>query len=82
MRAAVMTGVGAVAVEEQPELVLGSNADGAVLRVESCGICGTDARTFFNGDPRAEPPWVLGHEAVGTLAEIAPGAPLPEGVQR
>ena len=26
---------------------------GAILKVEACGICGTDARTFFNGDPRA-----------------------------
>ena len=23
------------------------------LKVEACGICGTDARTFFNGDPKA-----------------------------
>jgi L-iditol 2-dehydrogenase len=82
VRAAVMTGVGAVAVEERPEPGLDSNGDGAVLRVESCGICGTDARTFFNGDPRAEPPWVLGHEAVGTLAEVGGGARLPAGVER
>ena len=30
---------------------------GAILRVEACGICGTDARTFFNGDPQAPAPW-------------------------
>jgi L-iditol 2-dehydrogenase len=81
MRAAVMTGVGAVAVEDRPEPQAGADDSGAVMRVESCGICGTDARTFFNGDPRAEPPWVLGHEPVGELVEVAPGTPLPEGVQ-
>jgi L-iditol 2-dehydrogenase len=80
MRAAVMTDVGAVAVEERPEPSLDANGVGAILEVESCGICGTDARTFFNGDPRAAPPWVLGHEPVGVLAEVAPGASLPEGV--
>jgi len=61
MRAAFMTAVDAVEVREDvapPELDPG----GAVLRVEACGICGTDARTFFNGDPKAPPPWQLGHE--------------------
>jgi L-iditol 2-dehydrogenase len=80
MRAAVMTDVAAVEVEERPEPHVDANGVGAVLEVESCGICGTDARTFFNGDPRAAPPWVLGHEPVGVLAEVAPEAKLPEGV--
>ena len=45
---------------------------GAILRVEACGICGTDARTFFNGDPKAPAPWQLGHEPVGVLDEVGP----------
>jgi L-iditol 2-dehydrogenase len=80
MRAAVMTGVATVLVEERPEPLIDANGTGAILEVESCGICGTDARTFFNGDPRAELPWVLGHEPVGTLAEVGPGARLPDGI--
>ena len=80
MRAAVMTGVARVAIEERPEPRIDANGAGAILEVESCGICGTDARTFFNGDPRAEPPWVLGHEPVGTVVEVAPGARLPDGI--
>jgi L-iditol 2-dehydrogenase len=55
---------------------------GGLLRVEACGICGTDARTFFNGDPRAPSPWVLGHEPVGTLEDLGPEAVLPPGVER
>jgi len=55
---------------------------GAILRVEACGICGTDARTFFNGDPRAPAPWVLGHEPVGVLVEVGPDADLPPGVSK
>jgi L-iditol 2-dehydrogenase len=61
---------------EEPKL----DPAGALLRVAACGICGTDARTFFNGDPRAPAPWVLGHEPVGVLEEVGPEADLPPGV--
>ncbi len=80
MRAAFMTDVDAVEVRETEEPKL--DAAGAILRVEACGICGTDARTFFNGDPRAPAPWVLGHEPVGVLEEVGPEAVLPPGVSR
>jgi L-iditol 2-dehydrogenase len=79
MRAAFMTAVDAVEVREDvapPEL----DPAGAVLRVEACGICGTDARTFFNGDPKAPPPWQLGHEPVGVLESVGPDALLPSDV--
>jgi L-iditol 2-dehydrogenase len=79
MKAALMTAVNEVRLDELPTPSLDGAA--AILRVESCGICGTDARTFFNGDPRAPLPWVLGHEPVGTLEEVAPDAALPEGVR-
>jgi L-iditol 2-dehydrogenase len=80
MRAAFMTGVNAVEVRETDEPKL--DPAGAVLEVEACGICGTDARTFFNGDPGAPAPWILGHEPVGTLEEVGPEADLPPGVSR
>jgi L-iditol 2-dehydrogenase len=79
MRAAFMTGVNEVDVRDdavEPELDPG----GAVLKVEACGICGTDARTFFNGDPKAPPPWQLGHEPVGILEQVGSEADLPPGV--
>jgi L-iditol 2-dehydrogenase len=44
--------------------------DGVLLRVLACGICGTDVRSFYNGDRRIAPPWVLGHEISGELIEI------------
>jgi L-iditol 2-dehydrogenase len=43
-------------------------------------MCGTDARTFFNGDPKAPVPWQLGHEPVGILEDVGPEADLPPGV--
>jgi L-iditol 2-dehydrogenase len=79
VRAAVMHDVGTVAVEEVPEPKL--DPAGALLRVEACGICGTDARTFFNGDPRAPSPWILGHEPVGVLEAVGPEADLPPPVE-
>jgi L-iditol 2-dehydrogenase len=74
-----MTAVDEVRLDELPKPSLDGAA--ALLRVESCGICGTDARTFFNGDPRAPVPWVLGHEPVGILEEVATDAVLPDGVR-
>ena len=79
MRAAFMTGRDAVEVREADEPVL--DPHGGILRVEACGICGTDARTFFNGDPRAPTPWVLGHEPVGVLERVGSEASLPPGVK-
>jgi len=75
-----MTDVNAVEVREAEEPKL--DARGAILRVEACGVCGTDARTFFNGDPRAPVPWVLGHEPVGVIEEVGPEADLPPGVSK
>jgi L-iditol 2-dehydrogenase len=78
VRAAFMTDRNRVEVREADPPAL--DPGGAVLRVEACGICGTDARTFFNGDPRAPAPWVLGHEPVGVLEQVGPDAVLPPGV--
>jgi L-iditol 2-dehydrogenase len=81
MRAAFMTDVNEVEVrDDTPEPDL--DPAGALLRIEACGICGTDARTFFNGDPKAPSPWQLGHEPVGVLEAVGPAADLPPGVAR
>jgi L-iditol 2-dehydrogenase len=73
-----MTGQNRVELREAEPPAL--DPRGAVLKVEACGICGTDARTFFNGDPRAPAPWVLGHEPVGILERVGADAELPPGV--
>src|SRR5829696_7205890 len=48
--------------------------DGVLLHVLACGVCGTDVRSFYNGDRRIEAPWVLGHEISGEVVEIGPRA--------
>ena len=70
-----MTAPGTVELRDVEEPPL--DPAGAVLRVEACGVCGTDVRTFVNGDPGAPPPWILGHEPVGVLEEVGPDAVLP-----
>lgn len=68
MRAAIWDGPGEMRVGEVPDAAC--PVDGALLRVTACGICGTDVRTFWCGDRRISPPWVLGHEISGELIEI------------
>src|ERR1700712_2523186 len=72
MRAAIWEGPGRMALGTVPDATC--PADGVLLRVLACGICGTDVRSFYNGDRRIAPPWVLGHEISGELVEIGPGA--------
>jgi L-iditol 2-dehydrogenase len=72
VRAAIWDGPGAMSVGTVPDAVCPE--DGVLLRVTACGICGTDVRTFYNGDRRITPPWVLGHEISGELIEIGPRA--------
>jgi L-iditol 2-dehydrogenase len=68
MRAAIWQGPGEMALGEVAEPTCPT--DGALLRVVACGICGTDVRTFYNGDRRIEPGAVLGHEICGEVLEI------------
>jgi L-iditol 2-dehydrogenase len=52
---------------EAPEIEPG----GVLLRVNACGICGSDLRMYFEGpSPRYNLPIVLGHEFTGTVAEV------------
>jgi alcohol dehydrogenase len=47
--------------------------DDAVLRVEACGLCGTDHEEY-SGILRGPGPFVPGHETVGVIEEIGPVA--------
>ena len=42
----------------------------AVIKIKYAGICGSDLHVFSGKHPLAQPPMVLGHEAVGTLYAI------------
>jgi L-iditol 2-dehydrogenase len=45
-----------------------------LIRVEACGICGSDVHGYDGSSGRRIPPLVMGHEAAGTIAEVGAGA--------
>ena len=69
MRAAVYRGVDDVRVEEiaVPEIGPGE----VLVRIDTCGICGTDLKKIHTGSHAA--PRVFGHEMAGTIARVGEG---------
>ena len=63
--AAVRMGPGRTELREFPKPELPD--DGALLRVEVAGICGTDVKMYAR--PVIEAPVIMGHENVGTIVE-------------
>jgi alcohol dehydrogenase len=51
----------------------------AWLRVEACGLCGTDHEQYTGALPIGAP-FIPGHEIVGTVAEITPDAQAARGL--
>ncbi len=69
MRAAVYRGVNDVRVEEVPTPEI--QAGELLVRVHTCGICGTDLKKIATGSHSA--PRIFGHEIAGTVAAIGAG---------
>jgi L-iditol 2-dehydrogenase len=69
MQAAVYRGVDDVRIETVPvpEIEPGE----VLIRVHSCGICGTDLKKIHTGSHSA--PRIFGHETVGTIAALGDG---------
>jgi len=63
VRAPMEFGVEDVPVPETPE-------GGFLLRVEACGLCGSDLRTLRSGHRRVTFPWIIGHEIAGEVVEV------------
>lgn len=78
MKTAVMTEIGKVELQNRPIPV---PAPGEVLvKVEYVGICGSDLHYFTSGrigDFIVETPFVLGHEAGGTVVAVGEGVTEP-----
>ena len=69
MRAAVLQGPRDVRVEQVPDPVL-PGPRGVIVTVERTAICGSDLHLFH--DAPTGPGIQLGHEAIGTVAEVGP----------
>lgn len=69
MRAAVYRGINDVRVETVPVPQIGSGE--LLVRVHTCGICGTDLKKIATGSHSA--PRIFGHETAGVVAAIGVG---------
>ncbi len=66
MKAVIVRAPGDFAVEEVPRPECPDA--GLLVRVEACGLCGSDLRTLQHGHRRVSFPWTIGHEICGTVA--------------
>jgi L-iditol 2-dehydrogenase len=80
MRAAVYRGIDDVRVETVPVPVEAEGTSGAgaplgvgevLVRIDACGICGTDLKKIHSGSHSA--PRIFGHEMAGTIAMVGDG---------
>lgn len=69
MRAAVYRGVNDVRVETIPVPEIGAGE--VLVRIHTCGLCGTDLKKIHTGSHDA--PRVFGHEMSGTVAKVGDG---------
>lgn len=67
MRALLLTGSKQLEIADLPRPELGPRD--VLVRVHSCGICGSDVHGFDLSTGRRIPPLVMGHEAAGFVAE-------------
>ena len=69
MQAAVYCGVNDVRLETVPVPAIGSGE--MLIRVHSCGVCGTDLKKISTGSHSA--PRIFGHETSGMVAAVGDG---------
>ena len=80
VRAAVQTGPRQIELREFPRPVIGPDG-GGLLRVEACGICGSDVEQYRGHLSSQWLPMVPGHEPLGILEEASDAACRRWGVQ-
>lgn len=69
MKAAVYEGKEMLTVQERDIPTIQSGE--LLLKIHSCCVCGTDLRTYRNGDKKIAPGRILGHEFYGEIVESA-----------
>ncbi len=69
MRAAVYRGINDVRVETVPVPEIGPGE--VLVKIHTCGICGTDLKKIHTGSHSA--PRIFGHEMAGTVAAVGQG---------
>jgi len=67
MKAVVVHAPMKFGVEEVPLPSL--EPEGLMLKVDACGLCGSDLRTLRSGHRKIDFPWIIGHEICGTVVD-------------
>ena len=70
MKSLLLTEYNHLEIVDQPMPACGPNE--VQVRVEACGICGSDVHGYDGSSGRRIPPIVMGHEAAGTVAAFGP----------
>ena len=70
MKALVLREYGRLVYEDVPRPDMAP--DEVLVKVEACGICGSDVHGLDGSTGRRQPPLIMGHEASGVVAEAGP----------
>lgn len=68
MKAGVVTGLEQIEVKEVP--IPRIDANGVLVKVQACAVCGSDLRIFRSGNNRVKFPAIIGHEISGEVVEV------------
>jgi L-iditol 2-dehydrogenase len=68
LKCAVFYGVNDIRIEERDMPV--ADNENFIIKVENCGVCGTDVRIYRHGHPKINKPVVLGHQIAGKIHEL------------
>src|SRR5436190_10230703 len=73
MRALVWRGTADIRCERVPDPEIEDDRD-AIIKVTSCAICGSDLHLFDHFMPGMKSGDIMGHETMGEVVEVGPGA--------
>jgi L-iditol 2-dehydrogenase len=71
MKSLLLSSYNNLEIAEMPLPVAGKGE--VLVRVEACGICGSDVHGYDGSSGRRIPPIVMGHEAAGVVAAVGAG---------
>ena len=71
MKSLLLTDYNHLEITDMPLPVAGPGE--VLVRVEACGICGSDVHGLDGSTGRRIPPIVMGHEAAGTVESVGEG---------
>lgn len=72
MRAAIVEEIGKISIKEIPKP--SPSHEQALVKISTAGVCHSDLHLSNGDQPVIKPPFPIGHEAIGIVEELGPGA--------